>query len=73
MLNYDEIVTRTNDHRAFLLANAAQQRLAQSLTLDQPHPIIAWIGQRLIHWGEQLQSVKAQPPTSATTTSSLHA
>lgn len=67
MLNYDEIVTRTNDHRAFLLANAEQQRLAQTLTPCQAHPVIAWIGRRLIRWGEQLQGETTQPPLLAST------
>ncbi|MFZ4656067.1 MAG: hypothetical protein ACOYNY_03600 [Caldilineaceae bacterium] len=55
MLNYDEIVTRTEDHRDFLLTNAEQQRLAQSLTMSQPHPVSAWLGQRLMAWGRRLQ------------------
>lgn len=58
MLNYDEIVTRSEAHRDWLLTNAAQQRLAQSLAASQPHPISAWIGRQLIWWGEQLQGAK---------------
>ena len=61
MLNYDEIVTQTNDHRALLLANAEQQRLAQTLAPRQPHPVMAWIGRRLIRWGQQLQGAKSLP------------
>ena len=67
MLNYDEIVTQTNDHRAFLLANAEQQRLAQTLTPRQPHPVMAWVGRRLIRWGQQLQGESTLPPLPAST------
>lgn len=67
MLNYDEIVTRADGHRNFLLANAEQERLIQSLGSDQPHPLIVWIGQRLIALGQQLQGERqetamARPP-----------
>ncbi len=62
MLNYEEIVTRSAAHRDLLLTNAAQQRLTQSLTPSQPHPVSAWIGHRLIRWGQQLQGVKPLPP-----------
>ena len=55
MLNYDEIVTRSEVHRALLLTNAEQQRLAQSLSMSQLHPLRVWIGQRLMAWGQRLQ------------------
>jgi len=66
MLNYEEIITRSEAHRAFLLTNAEQQRLAQSLTMSQPHPISTWIGQQLIAWGQRLQGQNdaASAPTA---------
>ena len=69
MLNYDEIITCAEAHRALLLTNAEQQRLAQSLTTSQPHPISAWIGQRLLAWGRRLQGQSRTvpaPPMPAT-------
>ncbi len=61
MLNYDEIVTQAHDHRTLLLANAEQQRLAQTVAPTQPHPIVVWIGCQLIEWGQQLQGEKPLP------------
>lgn len=72
MLNYDEIVTQTNDHRALLLANAEQQRLAQTLAPRQPHPVMAWIGRRLIRWGEQLQGETALSALPSPTVTGSH-
>lgn len=65
MLNYDEIVTQASEHRSFLLANAEQQRLTQSLVFGQPHPLRAWIGQRLIALGRQLQGERQEAPLAA--------
>jgi hypothetical protein len=65
MLNYDEIVTRTEAHRDLLLTNAEQQRLVQSLTTSQPHPVSAWIGQLLIVWGQHLQGQNNAVPAPA--------
>lgn len=62
MLNYDEIVTQSDYHRDLLLANAAQQRLAPPAATAQPHPVLAWIGRRLIRWGQQLQGEPTLPP-----------
>ncbi len=62
MLNYDEIVTRSEAHRDLLLTNAEQQRLTQSLVASQPHPVTIWIGRQLIRWGQQLQGTKSLPP-----------
>lgn len=61
MLNYDEIVTRSEAHRDLLLTKAAQQRLGQALATSQPHPVSAWIGRQLIRWGQQLQGAKPLP------------
>ncbi|MCE7986641.1 MAG: hypothetical protein DYG89_36165 [Caldilinea sp. CFX5] len=65
MLNYDEIVTRTEAQRALLLTNAEQQRLTQSLVASQPHPVSAWIGQQLIVWGQRLQGQSNVVPAPA--------
>jgi hypothetical protein len=67
MLNYNEIVTQASEHRSFLLANAEQQRLAHSLVPGQPHPLRAWIGQRLIALGQQLQGERQEAPLATPT------
>lgn len=70
MLNYDELVTQAHDHRTWLLTNAQQQRFAQAVAPAQPHPLITWIGQQLIEWGQQLQGEPQQAmlPVSPFTT-----
>ncbi len=65
MANYDEIITQANEHRTFLLENAEQQRLAQSLPAAQPHPLKAWLGRQFVVWGQQLQGEKPLPPVDA--------
>ncbi|MCE7982304.1 MAG: hypothetical protein DYG89_14000 [Caldilinea sp. CFX5] len=66
MLNYDATVTQAKERQSLLLGEAEQWHLAQSLAPSQPHPIFAWVGRRLIRWGEQLQSEGQTPvlPTS---------
>jgi hypothetical protein len=61
MTNYDEITTQASAHRTSLLKNAEQQRLVHSLATAQPHPIMAWVGRQLIHWGKQLQGETILP------------
>lgn len=60
MLNYDEIVAKADEHRTLLLNNAEEQRLIQSLGSEQAHPLLAWIGQRLISLGQQLQGERQE-------------
>ena len=71
MANYDEIVTQVNEHRNFLLENAEQQRLVQSLATprapSQPHPMKAWVGRQLVAWGQQLQGEESLPPAAVAT------
>ena len=61
MLNYEEIVTRSAAHRDLLLTNAAQERLAQSLTTSQPYSVSVWLGRQLIRWGQLVQGAKPRP------------
>ncbi len=62
MANYDEIITQANDHRTFLLENAEQQRLVQSIMTQSrlsPRPANALHGlvdlvnllRRSVRWG----------------------
>jgi hypothetical protein len=53
-MNYLQIETLTYDRQQMFLAEAEQRRLV-ALVLNQPHPLLAWVGQRLIRWGQQLQ------------------
>lgn len=62
MLNYDEIVTSAEAHRALLLTNAEQQHLVQSLVVSQPHPVSAWIGYRFMAWRRRLHGQSRAVP-----------
>lgn len=68
MMNYQQIETLTYDRQATFLAEADQRRLAQYAATNRPQPMRAWVGQRLIAWGQRLTSSKATPvlPLAAT-------
>jgi hypothetical protein len=57
MMNYHQISTEATERQQLFLAEAEQRRLAQ-LVPAQPHPLMAWVGQRLIGWGQRLQAEK---------------
>lgn len=57
MMNYYQISTEANERQQLFLAEAEQQRIAQLLPA-QPHPLIVWLGQQLVDWGQQLQTKK---------------
>lgn len=66
MLNYYLISTEAYERQCLLQANAQQWHLAQIVPAP-PHPLMVWIGQRLIRWGQQLQTQTPQrvgPSTS---------
>jgi hypothetical protein len=57
MWNYYQITTEAAEQQRLFLALAEQRRLAQ-IAPAQPHPLIVWIGQQLIRWGQRLQAPK---------------
>ncbi|MEZ4869260.1 MAG: hypothetical protein R3C14_48505 [Caldilineaceae bacterium] len=60
-MNYQQLETLTYERQATFLAEAEQRRLVQHATATQGHPIRAWIGQRLIAFGQRLSSSQATP------------
>ena len=61
MMNYHEIITQGEERQCLYLATAEQRRLLASIEPDQPHPLLTWVGQRLIRWGQQLLGEKRTP------------
>ena len=46
-------------------ARIASDAASSAQTTGTPHPIVAWVGERLIEVGERLTSVSAQPELPA--------
>jgi hypothetical protein len=61
MLNYDDLVTQATERQSAFRTAVEQRRRGQSLVPTQPHPTLAWVGQRLIEWGRQLLGEKPTP------------
>ena len=63
MMNYQQMETMAFEQHKMRLAEAEQRRFAK-LVPSRPHPLLAWVGQQLIGWGQRLQHAEARPVLS---------